>query len=47
MATVYCPNCGQPMRKTAMTETLPNGKRIVIYVCPNQSGCKTIYRKET
>ena len=42
---VYCPKCGQPMRKSA-TEVKSNGKRVVIYVCPNRWGCGTIVQKE-
>ncbi|HWP80253.1 MAG TPA: hypothetical protein VN446_06380 [Candidatus Acidoferrum sp.] len=43
---VTCPHCGLPMRKLATSQTLPNGKRIVSYACPNHSGCGTVIRRE-
>lgn len=46
MEKVYCPKCGQPMRRSASTETQRNGKRIIVYVCPNSWGCGAIVRKE-
>lgn len=33
MGTVYCPNFDQPICKTAMAETPPRDKRIVLCVC--------------
>ena len=45
MEKVLCPYCGQPMKKTAMTETLKDGTRIVIYACPNRSGCGAIIKR--
>lgn len=46
MDKVMCPNCGQPMRKSALSEVQGNGKRIAVYVCPNSWGCGTVVRKE-
>ena len=46
MSQVYCPKCGQPMRKSSISEVKRNGKRIVIYVCPNSWGSGTIVREE-
>lgn len=40
-----CPNCGFPMRKIATT-TLPNGKKLVSYICPNQAKCGTVIKRE-
>ena len=45
METVFCPNCGKPMRLSAMTERMPDGRRIQIYVCPDKAFCGTIVRK--
>lgn len=45
MEKVTCPNCGQLMRRSALTEVQGNGKRIAIYTCPNTWGCRTVVRK--
>lgn len=45
MEEIRCPNCGQPMRKSASTEVRQDGKRLVVYVCPNRWGCGTVVQK--
>lgn len=45
MSVVTRPNCGLPMRRAAVAEILPGGKKIVIYTCPNQAMCRTILRQ--
>lgn len=46
MEKVFCPKCGQPMRKSSLSQVQSNGKHIVVYVCPNSWGCGTIVRRE-
>lgn len=46
MEKVVCPNCGQLMRRSALSEVQGNGKRIAVYVCPNSWGCGTVVQKE-
>ncbi len=42
MNVVKCPNCGLPMRKTAVIRTTSDGKDVVAYACPNKAACGTI-----
>lgn len=46
MEKMVCPNCGQLMRRSALSEVKDNGKRIAVYVCPNSWSCGAIVRKE-
>lgn len=39
-----CPFCGLPMRRMAVTEK--SGKKVIIYACPNRSGCGAIVQEE-
>lgn len=38
-----CPFCGLLMRRLAVNEK--NGRKIVVYACPNQSGCGAIVKE--
>lgn len=42
MEKILCPKCGLPMRKVAVSATLPNGKKKVVYTCPNKAACGAI-----